>query len=159
MNRCLFPVIGLTAIGLFASAPRVQAESAPMLVDFSFALQALDKTFDPREDQQWDNMSKFLSSPDLKWIVEYSFNKERTRSIYVYLYSQCVRLRSHAADMLQLIDAGRAQDVSGLSVLVTPNVFAELQRTLKTPKDVSVLFRTGKGTRGASLILVSYNAR
>jgi hypothetical protein len=127
-----------------------------MLVDFASVLQALDRTFDPRDDQQWDNMSKFLSSPDLKWIVEYSFSKERTRGIYAYLYSQCERRGSNAANMLQLIEAGRYVDAGELNVVVAPNVFAELQRTLNPPKDVTVLFRIGKGSKGKHALRIKY---
>jgi hypothetical protein len=127
-----------------------------MLVDFTSALQALSRTFDPRDDQQWDTMSKFLASPDLRWIVEYSFSKERTRGIYTFLYSQCERQGSNAANMLQVVEAGRSVDAGELNVAVTPGVFAELQQTLKVPKDVTVLFRIGKGARGMCALRFKY---
>ena len=128
-----------------------------MLVDFSSALQALSKTFDPRDDQQWDNMSKFLASPELHWIIEYSFSKERTRGIYNHLYSRCERQGSNAANMLQVVEAGRSVDAAEINVAVTASVFEEMQRTLKVPRDVTVLFRIGKGSGAMCALRFKYN--
>jgi len=123
------------------------------VVEFTSAVQALQKTFDPRDDQQWSNMSRFLTSPDLHWIIRYSFLKERTRGIYAYLYSQCTPRSNNAADMLQIIEAGKLNDAGELLVLVSPPIFAELQRTLKTPKNVTTLFRSPKDKTSAAVIV------
>lgn len=137
----------------FGGLTSVKAEQTPLLVDFTSAIQALNKTFDPRDDQQWSNMSRFLSNPDLQWIVRYSFSKERTRGIYNYLYSQCSPQGSNKADMLQIIEAGRFHDAGGIHVLVTPAIFSELQRTLKPPKDTTILFRAARDNAPSSIVI------
>jgi len=135
---------------------RAQADQTTLLLEFNSALQALNKTFDPRDDKQWSNMSRFLSNPDLQWIVRYSFSKERVRGIYNHLYSQCVSRGSNAADMRQIIEAGGINDAGELHVLVAPNVLAELQRTFQPPKNVTTLFRSAR-EKSPAHILVKYN--
>ena len=155
LYRWLFAILWLPMFSLWAVRP-VQAEGNPLVVEFTSALQALNKTLDPRDDQQWNNMSRFLVNPDLKWIIRFSFLKERTRGIYNHLYSQCTSQGSHGADMLQIIEAGRLNDAGEIHVLVSPPILAELQRTLKTPKNVTTLFRSAKDKSSAA-VLVTYN--
>lgn len=145
-----------SALLVVMGAANARADQTTLLVDFSSAVQALNKTFDPRDDQQWSNMSRFLANPDLQWIVRYSFSKERVRGIYNYLYSQCASRGSNAADMLQIIEAGEINDAGELHVLVPSNIFVELQRTLRPPKNITTLFRSAREKNPAH-ILVKYN--
>ena len=148
-------VLAVCLLGTTLSEP-IQAAQKPLVVEFASAVQALNKTFDPRDDQQWNNMSRFLTNPDLQWIVRYSFSKERTRGIYNHLYSQCDPQGSRDAEMLQIIEAGRMNDAGEIHVLIGPGVFAELQKTLKPPKNVTTLFRSARGG-GSATILVMYH--
>jgi hypothetical protein len=64
--------------------------------------------------------------------------------------------RSVEGSLQKIVEAGRAQEATGLDILVTPSVFVELQRTFSAPKDAVVLFRVSDAQRARYPLLVNY---
>ena len=152
----------MTLLLIYASAlaPLQAATVSPELpVDFSLAVQAIERQFDPRDEQQWESMSKLSLTSELNWVVRFAFIKERARAIYIHLYTNGGVLGSNAGSLQKIVEAGRAQEATGLDILVSPSVFVELQRTLSAPKDAIVLFRVSDTQRARNHVLVNYFGR
>ncbi|MEI6871393.1 MAG: hypothetical protein WCL08_03845 [Verrucomicrobiota bacterium] len=159
-----FPRLVLLAVAvatgaLFPSRLQAAPVSAGLPVVFSVAVQAVERKFDPRDDQQWETMSKFSGNPEFKWEVKSAFLKERARAIYVHLFTNGGVLGSTAGTLAKILEAGRAQEATALDILVSPSVFVELQRTISVSKDAVVLFRVSDAQRAQHHLLVTYLGR
>ena len=151
-------------IGVAIVAPLpFQLQAAPVTAGlplvFSVAVQAVERKFDPRDDQQWEAMSKSAGNLEFKWEVKAAFLKERARAIYVDLYTNGGVLGSTAGTLEKILEAGRAQEATALDILVSPSVFVELQRTISVTKDAVVLFRVSDAQRAQHHLLVNYIGR
>ncbi len=159
-----FVRLGMFAIGaatgaLFPLQLQAAPVSAGLPVVFSVAVQAVERKFDPRDDQQWETMSKSAGNPEFKWEVKSAFLKERARAIYVHVYTNGGVLGSAAGTLEKIVEAGRAQEATALDILVSPSVFVELQRTISETKGAVVLFRVSDAQRAQHHLLVNYFGR
>lgn len=163
---------GITAFAQLATLAAVvaggallplQVRAAPVStglpVVFSIAVQAVERKFDPRDDQQWEAVSKSAGNPEFKWEIKSAFLKERARAVYAHLYANGGVLGSNAGTLEKILEAGRAQEATALDILVSPSVFLELQRTISVSKDAVVLFRVSDAQRAQHHLLVNYLKR
>ena len=155
-------VLSAAAVATGALFP-LQLQAAPVSaglpVIFSVAVQAVEQKFDPRDEHQWQTMSKSSGNPEFKWEVQSAFLKERARAVYVHLYTNGGVLGSTAGTLAKILEAGRAQEATALDILVSPSVFVELQRTISVSKDAVVLFRVSDAQRAQHHLFVNYIGR
>jgi hypothetical protein len=125
------PVLTRTPVGAAMPALRI---------DLNQAIQAASHSFDPRSDTQWGARNKPMPGGEQPWMARHAFNAERIRSILTEVYYRGPQRLGNSGGALLVIDAGRSKGVVEIDLMVSKAAFVELQRTLKAPPSVRLLF-------------------
>jgi hypothetical protein len=134
--------------------------AAPALrIDLNQAIQAVSHSFDPRSDSQWGARNKPMPGGEQPWMARHAFNAERIRSILTEVYYKGPLRLSNSGTALLVVEAGRSKGVTELDLMVSKAAFVELQRTLKAPPDVRLLFPEPQDLKEDFRVNVRYENR
>jgi len=145
--------------GLFL--PQTPGRAAPpaLRIDLNQAIQAVGHSFDPRSDTQWGARNKPMPGGEQPWMARHAFNAERIRSILTEVYYRGPQRLGNSGGALLVIDAGRSKGVIALDLMVSKAAFVELQRTLKSPPGVRLLFPEPQDFKEEFRVSVYYENR
>ena len=134
--------------------------AAPALrIDLNQALQAVGHSFDPRSDTQWGARNKPMPGGEQAWMARHAFNAERIRSILTEVYYRGPQRLGNSGGALLVIEAGRSKGVAELDLMVSKAAFVELQRTLKAPPGVRLLFPEPQDFKEEFRVSVRFESR
>lgn len=128
-------------------------------IELSQAIQAASHSFDPRSDTQWGARNKPLPGGEQPWMARHAFNAERIRSILTEVYYRGPQRLDNSGAALLVIAAGSSKGVAELDLMVSKAAFVELQRTLKAPAGVRLLFPEPQGLKEEFRVSVRYENR
>jgi hypothetical protein len=138
---------------------RVCAAAPALPIELNQAIQAVNHAFDPRSDTQWGARNKPLPGGEQPWMARHAFNAERIRSILTEVYYRGPqRLGSNGAALL-VIEAGRSKGVAEIDLIVSKEAFLELQRSLRPPAGVRLLFPEPQALKQSFRVNVRYEDR
>lgn len=159
-RSCLKALLLLLGFGgsFFPSTP--SGAAAPALrIDLNQAIQAVSQSFDPRSDSQWGARNKPMPGGEQAWMARHAFNAERIRSILTEVYYRGPQRLGNSGAAVLVIEAGRSKGVAELDLLVSKTAFVELQRTLKAPPGVRLLFPEPQDFKEEFRVNVRYENR
>lgn len=141
-------------------APRLTEGAAPAIrIDLNQALQTVSHSFDPRSDPQWGARNKPMPGGEQPWMARHAFNAERIRSILTEVYYKGPLRPDNSGGALLVIEAGRVKGVTEIDLIVSKATFTELQRTLKPPRGVRLLFPEPQDIKDEYRVNVRYESR
>ncbi len=159
-RRFFLKALLLLAVGsLFLPHTPCGAAAPAVRIDLTQALQAISHTFDPRSDTQWGARNKPIASGELPWMARHAFNAERIRSILTEVYYKGPQRLGNSGGALLVIEAGRSKSLTELDLMVSKAAFLELQRTLKAPPGVRLLFPEPQDLKEEFRVNVRYENR
>lgn len=155
--RKLLPLLALAF--WTASSPLGNAALPALRIELGQAVQVLNHSLDPRSHNLWGPQTKPVPGAEHPWMARYAFNAERIRAILTELYHKGPLRLGNNGSALAVIEAGRSTGVAEIDLLVSKAVFLELQRTLKAPPGVRLLFPDPQGFKDEYRVNVRYENR
>ncbi len=137
----------------------VGAAAPAVRIDLNQAIQAVNQSFDPRSDTQWGARNKPMPGGEQPWMARHAFNAERIRSILTEVYYRGPQRLGNSGTALLVIGAGRSKGVAEIDLIVSKDAFLELQRSLKPPAGVRLLFPEPQGLNASFRVNVRYEDR
>lgn len=92
-------------------------------------------------------------------MARHAFNAERIRSILTEVYYKGPARPDNRGGALLVIEAGRVKGVTEIDLMVSKAAFIELQRTLKAPPGVRLLFPEPQELKDEYRVNVRYDNR
>jgi hypothetical protein len=92
-------------------------------------------------------------------MARHAFNAERIRSILTEVYYKGPVRPDNSGGALLVIEAGRVKGVTEIDLMVSKATFTELQRTLKAPRGVRLLFPDPQDIKEEYRVNVRYDNR
>ena len=137
----------------------VDAAAPAVRIDLNQAIQAVNHAFDPRSDTQWGARNKPMPGGEQPWMARHAFNAERIRSILTEVYYRGPQRLGNSGAALLVIEAGRSKGVAEIDLIVSKEAFLELQRSLKPPAGVRLLYPEPQGLNESFRVNVRYADR
>ena len=149
----------LGAGGILLPTAPVGAAAPALRIELNQAIQAVSHAFDPRSDTQWGAHNKPMPSGEQPWMARHAFNAERIRSILAEVYYRGPQRLGNNGAALLVIEAGRSKGVAEIDLIVSKDAFLELQRSLKPPVGVRLLYPEPQGLNPSFRVNVRYADR
>lgn len=155
--RRLLPVFVLV-FWVLASFKAIAALPA-LRIELDQAVQVLNHSLDPRSHNQWGPRNKPVPGAEQPWMARYAFNAERIRAILTEVYYKGPLRLGNSGSANVVIEAGRTTGVAEIDLMVSKAVFLELQKTLKAPSGVRILFPDPQGFKDEYRVNIRYENR
>jgi hypothetical protein len=128
-------------------------------IELDQAVQVLNHSLDPRSHNQWGARNKPVPGSEQPWMARYAFNAERVRALLAEVYYKGPLRLGNSGIANVVIEAGRTTGVAEIDLIVSKAAFLELQKTLKAPTGVRILFPDPQGFKDEYRVNVRYENR
>jgi hypothetical protein len=153
-------LLRLLVLAIWISAPLSTIAALPALrIELDQAVQVLNHVLDPRNHNQWGAGNKPMPGGEHPWMARYAFNAERIRAILTEVYYKGPLRLGNSGSAHVVIEAGRTTGVAEIDLMVSKAVFVELQKTLRAPSGVRILFPDPQGFKEEYRVNVRYENR
>jgi hypothetical protein len=149
-------ILAISAAALFIQARAGAAGNTSPVVDYSVAQQVMAQKVDPQDTSAWKAFWRAFGAGFHKGWSEPDIFDRTAAGIYKYLHDQGKVSNNDARNVTTIIEAGRANHVDQMEIVLSRDQFVGLKGALPTPTGTAITFEAGSEGKSEYKIKVSY---